>query len=324
MSVTPLGPGAEFDIIRRILEGGVSAPRSPVAVAAGDDCALIQSDGSHLAVSVDLSIEGIHFLPDWGTPELFGARAVRVALSDLAAVAAEPVGVLMALSVPAGAGAEMAEAIGRGGREAAEAMGTALIGGDVARGGERIVMDVAALGAAQRPLLRGGVRPGDGLCVTGQLGAAAAAVKAWKAGTAPRPEWRERFWRPEPRIREARWLVDHGAAAGIDLSDGLLADAGHLSAASSVGIELDWDSVPAAPHVDHELTLIGGEDYELLVALPSDILAPELSSEFESVFGIPLTRVGRAVTGIGVRVFRDGREQKLGRAGFDHFATDKN
>ncbi|UCC74544.1 MAG: thiamine-phosphate kinase [Gemmatimonadota bacterium] len=316
--MTPLGPGAEFDIIRRILKD--AAPPGPeIALASGDDCALVRAGDSYLALTVDLTVQDAHFLLDWGSAELVGGRAVRAALSDLAAMAAQPVGVLVALNLPAGSGSELAEQVAEGCRAAAEAYGAPLIGGDLSRGGSGLALDVAALGTVDEPLLRSGVRPGDELWVTGRLGAAAAAVQAWKAGRALPDEWRQRFWAPEPRIREARWLAERGASAGIDLSDGLAADAGHLSAASGVGIELDWEAVPAPAGVEPALALAGGEDYELLVALPGGILTAELVSEFERTFGIPLTRVGRAVTGIGVRVFRDGEEVALDASGHDHF-----
>jgi thiamine-monophosphate kinase len=318
LSITPLGPGAEFDIIRRILKD--AAPPGPeVALASGDDCALLRAGDRYLAVTVDLTVESAHFLLDWGTPELVGGRAVRAAISDLAAMAAEPIGVLVALNVPGAAEPELAEAVSAGCRNAAEALGAPLVGGDLSRGGSALALDVAALGSVERPLLRSGARPGDELWVTGRLGAAAAAVGAWKLG-APAPEdWHERFWRPEPRLREARWLAERGASALIDLSDGLVADAGHIAAASGVGLELDWEAVPAATGVEPGLTLSGGEDYELLAAVPGGILSAEEVSEFERTFGVPLTRVGRTVSGIGVRVFRDGEEVELDSSGHDHF-----
>ncbi len=318
MSSTPLGPGAEFDIIRRILEG--AAPAAPdVVLGTGDDCALIRSGDAYLALTVDLSVEEVHFRSAWGSPQAIGGRAVRAAVSDLAAMAADPLAVLVSLNVPAGSGAELAEQVGEGCRAAAEELGASLIGGDLSRGGPGLALDVAALGRVSEPLLRSGVRPGDELWVTGRLGAAAAAVRAWKAGEAVPDEWRERFWRPEPRLAEARWLAERGASAGIDLSDGLVADAGHLAAASGVGIELDSQEVPAAPGVEAGLALAGGEDYELLVAAQDGIFSPELTTEFQHVFGVPLTRVGRAVAGVGVRVFRDGAEIVLDASGHDHF-----
>lgn len=318
MSVTPLGPGAEFDIIRSVLRDAV-APGAMVALGAGDDCALLRAGEGHLAITVDLFVEGVHYQAAWGSPEEVGGRAVRAAISDLAAMAADPVAVLVSLSLPRGEDAELAERIGLGCRSAAEASGAALIGGDLARGGAGLTLDVAALGWVIRPLLRSGARPGDELWVSGALGAAAAAVEGWRAGSTVRDDWRERFWRPAPRWREARWLAERGAGAAIDLSDGLLADAGHIAAASGVGVEIDWAAVPVTSGVETSLAVKGGEDYELLVALPRDILSREATTEFQQTFGVPLTRVGRAVSGTGVRVFRDGAEVQVASRGFDHF-----
>jgi thiamine-monophosphate kinase len=316
---TPLGPGSEFDIIRRILKDAAS-PGPQVALASGDDCALInKGDGGYLAVSVDLSVQDAHFVIEWGTPELIGERAVRAAHSDVAAMAAQPFGTLVSLNVPGKSGPSLAERVAIGCRAAAEQLGAPLIGGDLSHGGASLVVDVVALGVVEKPLLRSGARPGDEIWVTGELGAAAAAVRAWKAGESPTNRWRRAFWEPGSRIGEAVFLAEAGASAAIDLSDGLLADAAHIAAASGVGIEIDWDAVPAAENVETELALAGGEDYELLVAVPGGILNDEKIADFASFFGIPLSRVGRTVSGSGVRVFRDDAEVELDSMGFDHF-----
>lgn len=319
MSLTPLGPGAEFDVIRRILKDAASSA-PPVAVGPGDDCALIESTGDRcLAVSVDLTVEGVHFQRSWGSEDQVGGRAVRVALSDLAAMAAEPLAVLVAVSVPDAQAARVAEAVGLGCRRAAEEFGVPLVGGDLTRGAAEVGVYVAALGWVAQPLLRSGARPGDELWVTGELGAAGAAVRAWTSASAPDEAWCDRFWRPQPRLAAARWLRDNGAVAAIDLSDGLLADAGHIAAASGVALEIDFRALPVGPGVEAELALSGGEDYELLVTFPRGILGKDSVSAFRETFGIPLTRVGRAAVGTGVRVCCDGEELQLASGGFDHF-----
>ncbi|NIR44202.1 MAG: thiamine-phosphate kinase [Gemmatimonadetes bacterium] len=317
----PLGPGGEFDIIRRVLKDA-TPPGPEIALGSGDDCALIRHGDGFLALSVDLSVEGGHFVSDWGTPELIGERAVRIAISDLAAMSAEPLATLVSLNTPRTAGSGLAERIFRGCLAATEACGAAHIGGDLSHAADAIVIDVTALGKVVEPLLRSTARPGDALWVTGRLGAAAAAVRAWKAGGKPKDRWRRRFWEPPPRIEEARWLARAGASAAIDLSDGLLADSGHIAAASGIGLEIDWEAVPAAPEIETEIALAGGEDYELLVAAPRDIFTDDTTAEFELTFGVPLTRVGRAVSGSGVRVFRAGQEIEAASPGFDHFGDE--
>ncbi len=316
---TPLGHGAEFDIIRRILEGAAPAG-AQVALGAGDDCALIGSADGYVALSVDLSVEGVHFMREWGTPDLIGARAVRAAVSDLAAMAAQPMVALVALSVPDDEGAELAEELGSSCRRAAESLGLSLVGGDLSRGGQTLVIDVAVVGSVATPLLRSGARPGDELWVTGSLGGAAAAVRAWKAGREVDEAWTRSFWLPNPRVGEARWLLERGASAGIDISDGLIADAGHIAAASGVGVELELGVVPAAPGIDARAALSGGEDYELLVAAPHGILSAEAVSEFRQHFATPLTNVGRVVAGSGVRLYGDGEEVQISALGYDHFS----
>jgi thiamine-monophosphate kinase len=324
-----LGPGAEFDRIRAYLAG--LAPAEGVRVGPGDDAAVLD-DGTVL--STDLAIEGIHFRLDWIRPEEAGWRAAAASLSDLAAMAAAPAGILVSLALP-GPGAEGEEG-GDPGRElmagaramAAEA-GAPLLGGDLSRSPGPVVMDVVAVGRTSRPLLRSGGRPDDELWVTGRLGAAAAAVRIWTAGGRPPPALREAFARPRPRIAEARWLVEEGGAvAGIDLSDGLAGDAGHLAAASGVRAVLEEAQIPLHPSAGpglegRELALRGGDDFELLVAAPRGLLEPRVE-EFRRRFDLSLTRVGGLSAGEGVWLLGPGGEGPVPveRGGWDHFRAE--
>lgn len=291
---TPLGSGAEFDMIRAALArlGARSAP-------AGDDCALIDVGGRFLAVSSDLSVERTHFRLGWMRADEIGERAAAAALSDLAAVAADPVGVLVSVAVsperPADYLADLMEGAGR----MAHHVGGVVLGGDVVRS-DRLVLDVTAIGWVDTPLRRVGARPGDGLYVTGRLGGPAAALAAWEEGEEPRADARERFARPIPRVAEARWLAMAGATAGIDLSDGLVPDAAHLAAASGVQCRLDLEAVPLHPAApDPGAAAVSGEEYELLVAIPPD---PSLPGRFEAEHRLLLTRVGEVGAGAGVKV----------------------
>lgn len=326
-----LGPGREFDRIRRILaQGATPADRramdeAGVLVGPGDDAAVL-SDG--LVLSTDLAVEGIHFNLDWITPEEAGARATAAALSDLAAMAATPRGLLVSLAVPAPG--SMAEVVMTGVRAMATAHGAPLLGGDLTRSPGPLLLDVVAVGQAGVPLLRGGARPGDELWVTGTLGAAAAAVEAWKAGRRPDPGARARFARPTPRLAESRWLQDvAGATAGLDLSDGLGGDAAHLAAASGVGVVLSGGALLEVSHRGGESSpaaalaraLHGGEDYELAVALPPG-LERQRVEEFTRRFDLSLTRVGRIVEvpGVFLEPLTGGPPVPLTRGGWDHFA----
>ncbi|HEX9580337.1 MAG TPA: thiamine-phosphate kinase [Gemmatimonadales bacterium] len=295
-----LGPGEEFDRIRAIW--GRLGDR---VAGAGEDCAFLEIGGERLAFSVDLSTEGTHFQIGWMTPVEIGWRAASAALSDLAAVAADPLGVLASVGVPAEWPAEHVTDLMEGVGAAAAAVGARVWGGDLVRAA-CVILDVCVVGRlAAAPVLRSGAKPGDELWVTGRLGGPFAALAAWNARAEPDRAARERFVHPVPRVREGHWLRDHGARALIDLSDGLVPDAGHLAAASHVGWTIDVDAVPLHPSAETaDMALAGGEEYELLAAFPPG-LDDNDAVEFAARFGIPLTRVGRADQAQGVRLLRD-------------------
>jgi thiamine-monophosphate kinase len=329
MSEIPLGRGAEFDLIRRILASGAASAHvlpEAVRVGPGDDCAVVRGDG--IALSVDMSVEGVHFRREWLEPQEIGYRATAAALSDLAAVAATPIGVLVALAARRDDMENMAERVMSGARAAAAHAGAALLGGDITRIDGPMVIDVVVIGNAARPALRRGARPGDSLWVTGELGAAATAVLAWQQGRAPENAARHAFAAPAARLSEATWLADRGAiSALIDVSDGIAGDAGHLAAASSVQIVIDAASIPIHPTVRAmfpdpraalELAMRGGEDYELCFAAPPHAVEPLIES-FRGTFEIALTCIGSVVQGSGVHL-RDleGNIAELQYSGYDH------
>jgi thiamine-monophosphate kinase len=261
--------------------------------------------GIPLAISTDVTIEGTHFRAGWLSPTELGWRATAAALSDLAAVAAEPAGVMVSLGVPAEWPEELVAQLMEGVGEAAAAVGAAVWGGDLV-GSERLVIDVTVIGRAEAPVQRKGATAGDALWVTGRLGAPAAALASWSAGVEPDRDARERFVRPQPRIEQARWLRDRGAKAMVDLSDGLLGDAGHLAAASGVRLVVERELVPVHPAAGTpERALVSGEEYELLAALPSGV-AEDDAAAFEEAFELPLTRMGRVEQGSGVTLLADG------------------
>jgi len=313
------GGGGEFDLLRAVFARLGGAGR-----ALGDDCALLRVGGETLAVSIDLSLEGVHFRTDWLSFAEIGWRATAAALSDLAADGAEPLGVLVSLGLPGRAGAgtarERAVALMGGVGAAARSAGAAVLGGDLVRAPRHLV-DVCAVGRARRPVRRAGARPGDGVWVTGRLGGPALALAALRAGRPLRGALRARFARPAPRIAAGRWLARHGARAMIDVSDGLAADADHLAAASGVLVEIAVDRVPRWPGAPARTALGSGEEYELLVALPPRFGAHDAQA-FRRATGLPLTRIGRCTAGAGVRLVQAGRAVAP-PPGYDHFAAGR-
>lgn len=305
---TALGPGPEFDAIRGLVERWGAR-----AVGIGDDAAILRVPrGDVLVASVDSAVEGRHFRADWLTPREVGYRAIAAALSDLAAMAAQPIGVLVAIVVPTVWRthlAELADGIG----DAVDAARTCIRGGNLSDGGE-LSITTTVLGHAFTPLARSGAQPGDFVYVTGRFGGAGAGLAQLVAGDTAGPQ-RDRYARPIPRLSEARWLADRGASSAIDVSDGLVADLTHLAAASGVGIDLVAEDVPRAAGVDVALALTSGEEYELIVTSPREFD----TAEFERTFSLPLTRVGTIDSAEPGRVRVCGGAG-AGRSGFDHFS----
>ncbi|HEX6964697.1 MAG TPA: thiamine-phosphate kinase [Gemmatimonadaceae bacterium] len=307
---TALGPGREFDVVRELI-----ARWGERASGIGDDAAVLDvPTGERLVVSTDSSVEHAHFRREWLTAREIGYRATAAALSDLAAMAAAPLGVVVALSCPESWLAELghiAEGIG----DVVAHAGTHVVGGDLTAANE-LVLAITVLGSSPAPLERRGARPGDQVYVTGALGGPLAALDALLAGHEPSPAARARFVHPTPRIREARWLAARGAHAMIDISDGLLGDAAHIAAASGVRLVLDLDALPTVDGARIAEAVRSGEEYELIAVSPVRLDA----TAFEHDFGIPLTHIGRVEAGApGVEAYANGERVASG-AGFNHFS----
>jgi thiamine-monophosphate kinase len=325
--VTALGPGREFDLIRSFLERGAAEPGPGVRVGPGDDCAVVTGE---IAITTDMLVEDVHFRRAWLDPGEVGWHAAAAALSDLAAVAATPLGVLASVALGAGDEDAYGPAVMDGLAGAAADVGAALLGGDVTRSPGPLVVDVVAVGNAPRPVLRTGARPGHEVWVTGRLGAAAAAVRAWLDGREPHPEARAAFARPSPRIDEALWLAERSVpAAMVDLSDGIAGDAGHLAAANGVRVVIRAADLPVAEAARAEATepgahpparrlaAAGGEDYELCFTAPVGAVAM-VREAFTERFGLPLTKVGDVEEGEGAVVV-DESGRALDLKGFQHW-----
>ena len=307
-----MGPGVEFDLVRRM-----AARWGDLVQNAGDDAAIIDiAHGARLVASTDTSVEDVHFRRAWLSLQEIGYRATMASLSDLAAMAADPIGLLVAATIPAPVSEEielLADGIGQAARDA----GCPIVGGDLT-GGDRISLTMTVLGTAAKPVGRGGAKVGHSLWVTGRLGGPGAAVRAMQSAELPSAEHWPRFAHPVARIAEAKWLAEHGASAMIDISDGLSSDARHIAAASNVALEIDVASIPCVPDVMPRAAAASGEEYELLVAVPDEFDA----EAFAARFSLPLTRIGKVVEGPGAEVTFTERGDRVDlAAGYDHFSA---
>lgn len=322
----------EFELLAKARER-LGAPGPRVHLGSGDDAAVTVPGGA-TATSVDALVEGVHFRRDAASPAQIGHKALATALSDLAAMGAEAGEAYVVLGLPADLGEPECLELVDGMVALATRTGTTLAGGDVSRA-PALTLAVTVVGHAPRPedlIGRGGAQPGDVLVLTGELGGAAAGLalledpslaEAVDAETAAR--LRRRQLEPEPRLGAGRGLAAAGARALIDLSDGLGGDAGHLAAASGARLEIEAGSLPLAKGVAEialalgteplQLAASGGEDYELLAALPAERLA-DAASGIAAHEATTLSQVGRVVAGEGVEIRLPGGG-KLDARGFD-------
>ena len=307
-----LGPGHEFDAIRQLLDVWGTRARG-----IGDDAAVLEPSGSeHVVVTTDASFEGVHFRRDWMTSQEIGWRAVAAAASDLAAMAARPLGIVLAVALPRRWRDELtslAEGIG----DACEQFGIPIVGGNLSAAGELSITSTV-IGTTARPVWRSGARPGDQLYVTGRLGGPLSALSALERGEVPERTARERLVHPTPRLAEARWLEGRGARAMIDISDGLVADAGHMAAASRARLVIEAERVPVLGTLEPHEAARGGEEYELLAALPG--LDESAVAEFQRQFEVPLTRIGHVDAGPAEAVLLRGGVRVASPPGHDHLS----
>jgi thiamine-monophosphate kinase len=322
----------EIALIERI---AARARRRPgLAVGIGDDAAVLEGDPAVVATQ-DLLVEDVHFRrATTGLGDL-GHKALAVNLSDLAAMGADAVAALVGLGLPDGGwpGAGEIDELYAGMEALAERSGVSVAGGDVTAA-PVMVLSVCALGrmpAGVAPVLRSGAREGDLLCVTGALGAAAAGlILLEQPGLAVDPDDRERLIaahrRPEPRLAAGRTLAQQGAHAMLDCSDGLALDALRIARASGLAVTIELERLPLADGVaavaaasgrDPDLlAATGGEDYELIAAVP-----PAALDRLRAALDLPLTPVGRLRAGPpAVRLQRAGREIAAPRLGWEHGA----
>ena len=320
----------EFDLLARVMDR-LPPPGARLRLGPGDDAAVTVPGGA-TATSVDALVEGVHFRRDRASLRQIGAKALATALSDLAAVGAEPGEAYVVLGVPDDLDEDGCIEALDGIADCAAATGTTLAGGDVSRS-PVLSFAITVVGHAPGPeqlVGRGGARPGDVLVLTGAIGGAAAGLLAEELpDSGPRlPEeiagrLRERLLVPVPRLEAGRALAAAGATAMIDVSDGLGGDAGHLAERSGVGLRIDAEALPldrgvadlaeAAGREPLRLAVSGGEDYELLATLPAEGL--DLAA-LAAAAGVAVTQVGEAVAGGGVEIRLPGG-RLLEPVGFD-------
>jgi thiamine-monophosphate kinase len=335
----------EFELIAKLRERlGVAAGEpgsdlhaSRIALGSGDDAAVTVPGGA-TATSVDLLVEGVHFRRETAPLRAVGHKALAAALSDLAGMGAAPGEAYVQLGLPEDVDEpgclELADGIAAVARE----HGVDVVGGDLSRAPALIlaITVVGHAGSADDLVLRSGARAGDLVCVTGELGGAAAGLALLERAGLERAvdpaqqaeALRRRQLEPQPRLAAGQALAAAGATAMIDLSDGLGADAGHLAEASGVGLEIELARVPMQPGVAEvaaaletdaiDLAARGGEDYELLATLPPERL--EQATGAVAAAGSALTGIGRAVTGAAV-VMRDSDGGTRVPSGFDQLRT---
>lgn len=312
----------EFDRIDRFTQAFKTRSRSVVA-GPGDDCAITRPSPGHVLVSkVDQVVEGVHFGPAF-RPEEIGHKALAVALSDLAAAGAKPRWFLVAIAHPESLGPDTLDGIARGMAKLAAEAKAVLIGGNFSRARE-LSLTVTALGEArpEHALRRSGARAGDWLLVSGTLGDAALGLRRLAEGRPPRLDFATRAQlAPQPRVVLGP-ILGRYARAAIDLSDGLLQDLGHLCERSGVGAELALDELPIRPQVRRaglELALAGGEDYEILCAVPPEKARALVAAAARR--NVPLQPIGRLTKERGIRLLdAQGRELPLPEhGGWEHF-----
>lgn len=285
---------SEFELINAFLSA-LPHPRAPYGP--GDDAAVVKPTRLPVCITTDAVVEGVHFTRPFFTLADIGHKALAVNLSDLAAMGARPTWWLCALGLPKDFTRANILALARGMAPLAKQHRLSLIGGNVTAS-NALTLTLTLAGEAQRPLLRSGARPGDLLYVSGTLGAAAAGL------THRKPDLVAAQKRPTPQVQLGLSAAGFASAA-IDVSDGLLADLHHLCAASNVGAELDSTRIPIHPGLTLDAALTGGEDYQLLVAVP-----PRHGEQARS-----FTRIGALKKARGITV--DG--SPVHPKGFDHF-----
>lgn len=324
-----LGEIGEFGLIGRI--AGKVAAGAGVCLGIGDDAAVTEMEAGRLLLSTaDMLVEGIHFDLSFTDPFLLGRKSLAVNVSDIAAMGGRPRHALLCLAIPADLPVEFLDRFADGVISLANEFGVTLIGGDTCRSSSGLVISITLHGdqVPERIIRRSGARAGDDVFVTGTVGDSALGLELLRRGE--RSGYAvERHLNPSPRVSAGLCLAESGiATAMIDVSDGVLADLGHILTGSGLGACIDASRLPLSPYFNQQadavttdplsLALAGGEDYELLFTAP-----PERATEAATLLattGVTVTRIGSIVSGVGITVTAaDGSTIAAVQRGFNHF-----
>ena len=269
-----------------------------------------------MVVSTDVLVDGVHFRSDWASPEQIGRRAALAAIADISAMGAHPTALIVGLSAPASAPNALLLGIGAGLNAVAVELGAGVVGGDMTRS-DVLTIAVTVLGDLRggRPVLRSGAKPGDLVALAGRVGWAAAGLAILSRGFRSPAAMVGAYREPQPPLSAGPVAADLGATSMIDVSDGLLADLGHIAAASGVAIDVRSTAVDLNPRLVEVAAalgkdplawvLTGGDDHALVATFPADTALPA-----------PWEPIGRVSVGAGVTV--DGAPY-AGEPGWDHF-----
>lgn len=328
MKLAELG---EFGFIERIRQAVAGAPG--VHLGIGDDCAVLElPPGERLLTSTDLLIEEVHFRREWTDLFRLGRKSVSVNVSDIAAMGGTPRHLYLGLGIPADLPVEELDAFISGFLSACRDYGATLVGGDTCRSPGPLLISVTVEGSAPlaEVVSRRGALPGDGIYASGTLGDSALALHRLLDGGLPDDASAARHHDPRAQVELGRALAKARLpSAMIDLSDGLLADLGHILEASAVGAEIEIAAIPLSPAFQSalagapeliELALSGGEDYQLLFTIP-----PAREGELAAIstaLGLPLTCLGTVTAEPGRLWLRraDGGREAATAKGFNHFS----
>jgi thiamine-monophosphate kinase len=338
MKVSELGQFGLIDLVANMIEEArdkrAYAWRN-LLTGIGDDCAVWKGNAENQLAKVDCQVEGVHFNPDIISWENLGWKSLAVNLSDIAAMGGIPQYALVSLGLPLDTDVENVVSLYRGMLKLAKFSGTAIVGGNMS-GSAKIFVDVSVFGKTGNPegkyLSRSAAKPGDWIAVTGWLGTAAAGLEMLtnklKLDANITGCLNQAFAQPQPRLEEGRLLVAKGVNTAIDISDGLLADLGHVCQSSGMGAVVEIEKLPIRDEVKSafgekamDMALSGGEDYQLLFTA-----SPEIIRKVRRSASYPVTVIGEITaenTGQVILMDAEGKRVRAEARGWDHFRRRK-